>query len=54
MAAQVASVGEQKKSERTWSAILDSAFDFIWSHPFREMTVNEVMQAIGLSRAAFY
>lgn len=54
MATQVALVGEQKKSERTRLAILDSAFEFIWSHPFREMTVNEVMQPIGLSRAAFY
>jgi len=42
------------KSERTRAAILNAAFDFIWSHPFRDMTVNSLMAATGVSRSAFY
>jgi hypothetical protein len=36
------------KSERTRAAILKSAIDFIWSHLFRDMTVNSLMAGIGL------
>jgi len=42
------------KSERTRAAILDAALEFIWSHPFRDMTVDSLMTSIGLSRSAFY
>ena len=42
------------KSERTRAAILDAALEFIWSHPFREMTVKVLMASTGLSRSAFY
>jgi len=42
------------KSERTRAAILDVALEFIWSHPFRDMTVNVLMASTGLSRSAFY
>jgi len=42
------------KSERTRAAILNAALDFIWSHPFRDMTVNALMASTGLSRSAFY
>jgi AcrR family transcriptional regulator len=42
------------KSERTRAAILNSALAFIWSNPFRDMTVNALMTAAGLSRSAFY
>jgi AcrR family transcriptional regulator len=42
------------KSERTRAAILNAALDFIWSHPFRDMTVNSLMTSTGLSRSAFY
>jgi AcrR family transcriptional regulator len=42
------------KSERTRAAILNAAFDFLWSRPFREMTVNSLMASTGLSRSAFY
>ena len=42
------------KSERTRAAILDAALEFIWSHPFRDMTVNALMTSTGLSRSAFY
>jgi AcrR family transcriptional regulator len=43
-----------QKSERTRTAILNAALDFIWSRPFREMTVNELMASTSVSRAAFY
>jgi AcrR family transcriptional regulator len=42
------------KSERTRAAILNAALEFVWSHPFRDMTVNALMSATGLSRSAFY
>jgi len=42
------------KSERTRAAILNAALDFLWSHPYRDMTVNAVMAATGASRSAFY
>ena len=42
------------KSERTRAAILNAGLEFIWSHPFREMTVNALMASTGLSRSAFY
>ena len=43
-----------RKSERTRQAILDSALDFLWTHPFRELTVGELMSLAGTSRSAFY
>jgi AcrR family transcriptional regulator len=42
------------KSERTRAAIVDAALEFIWSHPFRDMTVNSLMTSTDLSRSAFY
>jgi AcrR family transcriptional regulator len=42
------------KSERTRAAILDAALEFIWSHPFRDMTVKSLTTSAGLSRTAFY
>ena len=42
------------KSERTRAAILNAALDFLWSHPFREMTVQSVMAPTGLGRSALY
>jgi AcrR family transcriptional regulator len=42
------------KSDRTRAAILNAALEFIWSRPFREMTVNSLMASTGLSRPAFY
>ena len=43
-----------KKSERTRNAILDSALEFLWLQPFREMTVAKLMTIAGASRPAFY
>ncbi len=42
------------RSERTRAAILNAALEFVWSHPFRDMTVNALMASTGLSRSAFY
>jgi AcrR family transcriptional regulator len=42
------------KSDRTRAAILNAALEFIWSRPFREMTVNSLMASTNLSRSAFY
>ena len=43
-----------RKSERTRAAILDGALEFLWTRPFREMTVTELMSITGVSRSAFY
>jgi AcrR family transcriptional regulator len=42
------------KAEKTRTAILNAALDFLWSRPFREMTVNELMANTGTSRSEFY
>lgn len=42
------------KSERTRAAILDGALEFLWEHPFREMTVNRLMALLTVSRPTFY
>ena len=42
------------RSERTRAAILDAAFEFLWSDPFRDMTVNSLMAMTSISRSAFY
>ena len=42
------------KSDLTRTAILNAALEFIWSRPFREMTVNSLMATTDLSRPAFY
>ncbi len=43
-----------RKSERTRQAILDSAEEFLWSHPFRDLTVSQVTLLAGTGRSAFY
>ncbi|MGD8541585.1 MAG: TetR/AcrR family transcriptional regulator, partial [Desulfobacteraceae bacterium] len=42
------------KSELTRTKILNAALDFLWTHPFRDMTVSSLMAATGVSRSAFY
>jgi len=42
------------KSDRTRAAIVDAALEFLWSRPFREMTVRSLMASTGVSRSAFY
>ena len=42
------------QAEHTRAAILNSALDFLWSRPFRDLTVNALMDPTGLSRSAFY
>lgn len=43
-----------RKSERTRNAILDAALKFLWSKPFRELTIAELMDQTGVSRSVFY
>jgi AcrR family transcriptional regulator len=43
-----------RKSERTRQAILDAALEFLWDHPFRDLTIGELMSRVGASRSAFY
>jgi len=43
-----------RKSDQTRAAILNSALEFLWAQPFREMTVAELMSITGVSRSAFY
>ena len=47
-------VPEIRKSERTRAKILNAALDFLWSNPFRDMTVSTLMDTTGVSRSAFY
>lgn len=42
------------KADRTRATILDAALAFIWSHPFRDMTVNGLMEMTGITRSVFY
>ena len=45
---------EPRKSERTRQSILDASLKFLWTHPFRDLTVGELMSLAGTSRSAFY
>lgn len=42
------------KSERTRKAILTAALKFLWTRPYRVMTVNGLMALTEVSRSAFY
>ena len=42
------------RSERTRAEILDAAFEYLWSRPFRDITVNSLMATTSISRSAFY
>jgi len=42
------------KSERTRAAVLNAALEFVWTRPFRDMTVTSLMASTGVSRSAFY
>jgi AcrR family transcriptional regulator len=42
------------KAERTRAEILNAAFTFLWSRPFRDMTVDNLMKQTSVSRASFY
>src|SRR5210317_1452996 len=43
-----------RKSDKTRQSILDAALKYLWTHPYRELTVNELMSLAGASRSAFY
>jgi AcrR family transcriptional regulator len=42
------------KSELTRTKILNAALDFLWSNPFRDMTVSSLMAETNVSRSLFY
>ena len=42
------------KSERTRAVIMNAALDFVWTRPFRDMTVTELMRSAGMGRSVFY
>jgi len=43
-----------RKSDRTQQSILDAALEYLWTNPYRNLTVNELMSLTGNSRSAFY
>ncbi len=43
-----------RKSEKTRQGILDAALAFLWSKPFRDLTISELMANTGASRSVFY
>ncbi|TWT80431.1 HTH-type transcriptional regulator EthR [Planctomycetes bacterium CA13] len=43
-----------RKSEQTRTEILEAALDFLWTQPFRDLTVNELMSKTSAGRSAFY
>lgn len=47
----VARVG---RAEHIRAEIFNAAFKFLWSHPFREMTVDKLMAQTSVSRSSFY
>ena len=53
---RLADPGERKltKSERTRAEIVNAAFDFLWSQPYRDLSVNALMDRTGVSRPTFY
>jgi AcrR family transcriptional regulator len=54
----VVELSEGKKGRRSRAEarqeILDRAVDFLWDHPFREMTVARLMELTTIGRSAFY
>jgi AcrR family transcriptional regulator len=49
-----ASTAKLRKSDRTRLAILDGALELLWSRPFRDLSVADLMEVTGVSRSAFY
>ena len=45
---------EIRKSDRTQQLILDAALNYLWTQPYRNLTVNKLMSLTGNSRSAFY
>ena len=46
--------GESKPAAGTRETILDAAQEFLWTRPFREMTIRSLMAETDVSRPAFY
>ena len=41
-------------SDKARTMIMDAAVEFLWDHPYRELTAGKLMEQTGLSRPAFY
>ncbi len=50
----MANVPDSSRGSRTREEILDAAYVFLETHPFRDLTVGELMQRTSVSRPAFY
>ncbi|MCX2978915.1 TetR/AcrR family transcriptional regulator [Candidatus Marimicrobium litorale] len=46
--------GKVGRTERARAEIQNAAIQFLWSRPFRDLTVDRLMQQTAFSRAAFY
>ena len=46
--------GHPRKSDRSRAEIVDAALAFLQAHPFRDMSVGNLMAQTSLSRPAFY
>jgi AcrR family transcriptional regulator len=42
------------KSDRTRATTLNAALEFIWTKPFRDMSVRSLMASTNISRPTFY
>ena len=42
------------KAERTRTAIINAALEFLWTHRFRDLTVASLMASTSAGRSAFY
>jgi len=47
-------VVKPRKSVQTHTEILEAALGFLWTQPFRDLTVNQLMSKTGAGRSAFY
>lgn len=46
--------GRRQTADETRRLIVETAVQFLWEHPFRELTTGAIMSRTGLSRPAFY
>ena len=48
------SVLKVTKAERTRAVIMNAALDFVWTLPYRDLTVAQLMTLAGMGRSVFY
>ncbi len=47
-------ISKRNTADESRKLIIDAATQFLWEHPFRELTAGSLMTKTGLSRPAFY